>query len=266
MAGTRPPAVAGSFYPASPEKLAGRVDDLLGTTRDDVAQPIALVVPHAGYACSGPVAAAAYRRITRPTAIRSVVILGPAHYADPHGVAFPEATAWSTPLGEVPVERDLCARLQRAGLAHGDDRPHESEHAVEVQLPFLQRILGDGWTCVPLVVHGTAPDPVSDCIDEVQADDVLVVVSSDLSHYYDERSAQRLDRRTADAVVDRNPSGVGDEQACGVFPLRGLLTWARRHDQDIELLDLRTSAETCGGPERVVGYGAFAVGGSGQRP
>jgi AmmeMemoRadiSam system protein B len=259
MAGTRAPAVAGSFYPADSAELAGQVDLLLGPHRRDDGAPPALVAPHAGYACSGAVAASAYRRVGRSAEVRSVVVLGPAHYRDPHGVAFPEAAAWSTPLGDVPVDRELCVRLGRAGLAHGDDRAHRREHAVEVQLPFLQRVLGDGWACVPLAVHGTDADTVADCLDLVAGDHVLVVCSTDLSHYFDEPTATRLDRRTARAIVDRDPAVLGEGSACGVYPLRGVLAWARRHDLEVEVLDLGTSAQTCGGPDRVVGYGAFAL-------
>ena len=261
----RRPAVAGSFYPASADDLAATADGLLDAAAPaDVgdSQPVALVVPHAGYTCSGPVAATAYRRLTRPDDVHTVVILGPAHHRDPHGLAVPECDAWLTPLGEVPVDQDLCGRLVDLGLAHRDDRAHDGEHSLEVQLPFLQRLLGE-WACVPVVAGLVPAEVVADCLDAIWApgsgDGVLVLASSDLSHYHDEETAQRLDRRTAQAVVDLEIAAVGDRDACGAVVVRGLMTWAQRRELTLELIDLHTSAETCSTPDRVVGYGAFAA-------
>jgi len=261
----RAPAVSGLFYPSSAEDLAATVDGLLDAAAPADAgdsQPVGLVVPHAGYACSGPVAATAYRRLTRADDVRTVVILGPAHHRDPHGLAVPECSAWRTPLGEVPVDQDLCGRLVDLGLAHRDDHAHGGEHSIEVQLPFLQRLLGD-WAFVPVVAGLVPAEVVADCLDAISApgsgDGVLAVASSDLSHYHDEETAQQLDRRTAQAVVDLEVAAVGDRDACGAVVLRGLMTWAQRCGLTLELIDLQTSAKTCSTPDRVVGYGAFAA-------
>lgn len=152
-----------------------------------------------------------------------------------------------------------------------DDAVHASEHSIEVQLPFLQCALAPsaqgggsdgavaGWPLLPVAVRSVAPETVADCIDEVVGDAVLLLVSSDLSHYHDERTAVALDRRTAGAIVNRDVDGVRDRDACGAEAVRGLLAWARRHDLQVRLLDIGTSADTCSGPDRVVGYGAFAV-------
>jgi AmmeMemoRadiSam system protein B len=261
MSGPRHPAVAGRFYPGRAADLAATVDDLLDAAPVPEAdgRPVALLVPHAGYQCSGAVAASAYRMLADTSPIRTVAVLGPAHFLPPHGLAVPECSAWSTPLGDVPVDEALCARLANANIAHRDDRPHAREHSIEVQIPFLQRLLGDGWTLVPVVARSEPPDTIADGIDELVDDDVLVVVSSDLSHYYDEPTARRLDARTATAIVGRDPAGVGDRDACGAGVIRGLLTWAVRHDLTVEQLGRATSADTCSGPDRVVGYGAFAI-------
>ena len=257
----RAPAVSGLFYPSSSDDLAATVDGLLDAAAPADAgdsQPVALVVPHAGYSCSGPVAATAYRRLTRPDDVRTVVILGPAHHRDPGGLAVPECGAWRTPLGEVRVDQDLCGLLVDLGLAHRDDRAHGGEHSIEVQLPFLQRLLGD-WACVPVVAGLVPAEVVADCLDAIALDGVLVVASSDLSHYHDVETAQKLDRRTAQAVVDLEVAAVGDRDACGAVVVRGLMTWAQRREVTLELIDLHTSAETCSTPDRVVGYGAFAA-------
>jgi hypothetical protein len=202
------------------------------------------------------VAGTAYR-LAAGASVRTVVVAGPAHYVDPGGVVVPRADTWLTPLGEVAIDRERCDRLVEAGCAFRSDTPHDGEHAIEVQLPFLQRILTPGWSLVPLAVRGTSPDAVADALDLLAGD--LVVVSSDLSHYLDEATARRRDRRTVDAILARDPAAIGDDDACGALAVRGLLTWARRRDLGVELLDLATSADTCGGPERVVGYAACAL-------
>ena len=269
MRAARRPFVAGSFYPARAEDLAASVDGLLvAATSADAGSspPAALIVPHAGYRCSGPVAATAYRQLTGCHGVRTVAILGPGHFRDPHGMAVPECGAWRSPLGEVRIDQNRCAELVDLGLVHRDDHPHAGEHSIEVQLPFLQRVLGDGWSCLPVVMRSTPADTVADCIDALTGDGVLVVASSDLSHYRDQRTALLRDRRTARAIVEMDVAAIRDGDACGAVVVRGLLAWARRHHIRVELLDLRTSADTCGPPARVVGYGAFAARRVGEPP
>jgi MEMO1 family protein len=141
-----------------------------------------------------------------------------------------------------------------------DDRPHAPEHALEVQIPFLQRVLAAGFGFLPVAVSELSAGETADLIDAFFGETgTLVVVSTDLSHYHGVETARRLDRRTAQAVVARNAAALGEEDACGIFALRGLVELARRKHLAIELLDLRTSADTAGDPDRVVGYGAFAV-------
>jgi AmmeMemoRadiSam system protein B len=257
----RRPAAAGTFYPGRTHVLARTVDDLLdlATVPEGIARLRAIVVPHAGYVYSGPVAASAYVLLRGMAArVRRIAIFGPAHFVPLRGTAVPEAEAWSTPLGEVPVDPELRLLCSRGG-ATIDDRPHEPEHSIEVQLPFLQRIVGPELGVLPVAVGVTSPADVADLIAEIP-DHVPVVVSTDLSHYHDDASARRLDRRTAEAVVALDPSAIGPEDACGVFALRGLVEHARRTGLEIRLLDLRTSADTAGDPSSVVGYGAFVVG------
>jgi MEMO1 family protein len=141
-----------------------------------------------------------------------------------------------------------------------DDRAHDREHSLEVQLPFLQITLDDV-RVLPLAVGCVPTGQVVAVLDLVWGGpDTLVVVSTDLSHYHDHITAQSLDRKTAGAVVARAPEALGPADACGFYPLRGLLESARRRHMEVELLDLRTSADTAGDPSRVVGYGAFAIG------
>jgi AmmeMemoRadiSam system protein B len=256
----RPPVVAGSFYPAGRAGLAATVDALLDAAPPpgQWPRPVGLVVPHAAYVYSGPVAAAGYAQLVRPvTGIGRVVVLGPSHFVDLEGLAVPTADALATPLGAARVDTAATASLVEAGLARAADAPHASEHAIEVQLPFLLRILPEQASFVAVAVGRAEAGRVADLIDHLDAG--LVVVSTDLSHYLTQEDAREVDFRTASAVVAREPQRIDALDACGVHALRGLLTWALRHDHRVELLDLRTSADTAGRPERVVGYGAFAV-------
>jgi AmmeMemoRadiSam system protein B len=262
-AAVRPAAVAGAFYPADAERLAAEVDALLAAASmpDEEPEALAVVCPHAGYPYSGPVAATAYRRLVpRRGSIRRVVVFGPSHFAVLHGMALPSWDAFETPLGTVSVDGPVCALAMALPGVVVSDAPHDREHSIEVQLPFLQRALGAEVSIVPVLVGPVEACLVADLIDALWQDDsTAVVISTDLSHYHDHAAAGRLDRRTADAIVRRDPAAIGEYDACGRYPLRGLLELARRRDLGVRLLDLRTSGDTAGGRSRVVGYGAFGV-------
>ena len=254
----REPVVAGSFYPADPGALRDLVDRLLGASNGRLeARPWAIVVPHAGYRYSGPVAASAYGAL-RPWAdrIRTVLLVGPAHFVPLRGCAATAARAWHTPLGEVLVDDAVRDALAGAGCSV-DEGPHEPEHSLEVQLPFLQRLVGDRLRVVPVAVGPGSDGSVAGLLAHASVD--LVVVSTDLSHYLDIHAARAADRRTADAIVRRDAEAVGPDDACGAYALRGALTAARMTERSIVELDLRTSGDTVGDPDRVVGYGAFAL-------
>lgn len=259
----REPAVAGRFYPADAQRLAATVNALLAACSapaTDAADPVAVIVPHAGYAYSGPVAASGYARLGSVRArVRRVIVLGPAHFVPVTTAAVSTVAAFRTPLGLIPVDVDRCARLVRHELAVASDRPHLPEHSLEVQLPFLQRTLDPGWTLIPVLVGAGGDQSVADLLPLVTDETTLVVCSSDLSHYLPQEQARVRDRRTANAVVARDAAAIGPRDACGAAAIRGLLRWVAGADLHIELLDLRTSADTSGSPSRVVGYGAFTV-------
>jgi AmmeMemoRadiSam system protein B len=262
VTGVREPVVAGSFYPGSADLLASTVDELLAsaTVRGPAIEPGALrglIVPHAGYVYSGPVAASGYA-LLRPSATPAVVvILGPSHFESLTGMAVAPHDAWRTPLGEVPLDRALRCAIVDAG-ATSDDLPHRAEHSIEVQLPFLQRCL-PGTSILPLAVGRGSPEAGAALLDASIEDQVLLVVSTDLSHYHDAATARQLDQRTATVVVALAVDGLRDIDACGVDALRVALTWAKQRAYDVIRLDLRNSADTAGSPDRVVGYGAFAI-------
>lgn len=265
-AAVRPAAVAGFFYPGDPEVLARTVDELLGVAAAAAAPaPKAVLVPHAGYVYSGAIAASAYRLLEAGRdAIRRVVLVGPAHRVRLRGIALPAAQAFATPLGTVAVDRGACAELADLPQVRVSAEAHALEHALEVQLPFLQRILGH-FTIVPLVVGDTRPGEVEAVLERLWGGrETLIVVSSDLSHYRTYDSARELDRATVASIVALRPLHH-HEQACGAGAINGFLPCAREHRLAATLLDLRSSGDTAGDRDRVVGYCAIAFDVSGQR-
>lgn len=257
----RPAAVAGSFYPADPLELQSDVDSFLDVAvPSDEPPPKALIVPHAGYVYSGATAGAAYARLKQSRgAVERVALLGPAHRVWVDGIAVSSADAFETPLGIVRIDDAFRRRALAFPYVQIGDRAHASEHSLEVQLPFLQRVLGD-FTVLPLVVGDASTDDVAQVLDAVWGgNETLVVVSSDLSHYHDYDTARWLDARTAAAIVAGNGDAIRDDDACGVRPVRALLEAGRHHGITAHLIDLRTSGDSAGDRDSVVGYGSFAL-------
>ena len=295
MSANRPPAVAGSFYPADPRRLALDLHHFLDEVkpaRFPLPNPLvkllanrlspqagkslvipegegtgeslrefhvkALIVPHAGYRYSGAIAASAYATL-RPLAarIRRVVLLGPTHRVAVRGLALPAATTFSTPLGEIKLDTDAMHELARLPQVVVSDAVHAQEHSLEVQLPFLQTVLQD-FKLVPLAVGDASAEEVAAVLEAVWGGaETLIVISSDLSHYLPAEVSHLVDRKTADEILKLRPLG-SHQQACGATPLNGLLLAARAHHLQPHLLDLRNSGDTAGPHDSVVGYAAFA--------
>lgn len=258
----RSPAVAGSFYPQDPRHLADAVDTLLadaqGASRAPARQPYAIVVPHAGYVYSGIVAAAAYRTLAHyRTRFRRVLLIGPAHRVAFEGIAAPSAAFFRTPLGDIPLDTEAISALcSLSGISIRDDA-HAQEHSLEVQLPFLQRTLGN-FHVIPLIVGSAAPARVEEVISIMTSvPGTLVVISSDLSHYLDYESAEHLDSETVDAILRLDVGGIADRGACGRLPIKGLLGVAHATGLEATLLDRRNSGDTAGPKDRVVGYASM---------
>ncbi len=260
MPSIRPAAVAGRFYPADPIELRRQIHTYTASGEPAPSRPKALIAPHAGYIFSGPIAGRAYARLGQvPGEIERVILLGPAHYVPVRGMALPQAEAFATPLGIVPVDTRAARALADLPQVITSDRPHAPEHGLEVHLPFLQQALG-AFELVPLVVGDASDEEVEEVLERLwDGPQTLVVISTDLSHYLDYASARRLDAATAAAIEALRPEAIGPEQACGRIPLGGLLRLARRKGMDIERLDLRNSGDTAGPRDQVVGYGAWAL-------
>ena len=257
----RAPAVAGTFYPGESRELAQTLAQMLGTAAHDAperAVPKALIAPHAGYIYSGPVAASVYALLAPARrSITRVVLLGPTHRVAVRGLALPASQAFATPLGTVEIDRAAVDTLRGMPQVTVSEQAHALEHSLEVHVPFLQTVL-DRFTLVPLAVGNASTREVAEVLDALWGGpETLIVVSSDLSHYLSYGDAQAVDRATAKAILGF-ATDLSHEQACGATPVTGLSRIAKRRGLKSELIDLRTSGDTAGDKNRVVGYGSFA--------
>lgn len=256
----RQPAVAGMFYPADPNVLSNDIQTYLDSANDIKAQSSvkAIVVPHAGFIYSGPVAASAYKQLfSRSDKIKRVVLLGPSHRVAFSGLAVPSSDEFNTPLGNITIDQAGIQSLSDLPQVIVSDQAHRDEHSLEVQLPFLQSILGD-FTLIPLVVGDTGRHDVAEVISRLWGgDETLIVISTDLSHYHQYHEAQKMDRATSDAIENLKPDIIGYEDACGRNGLKGMMTVAIEKNLQAEILDLRNSGDTAGSKDQVVGYGAY---------
>jgi len=256
----REAAVAGLFYPEDPRILQQEVSAYLeNNCRDSPCRPRALIVPHAGYVYSGPVAATAYNLLAPLRGqIRTVLLFGPAHRVGFRGIAASSADYFRTPLGDISVDRQAIDRLLAESSVQLLDEAHAEEHSLEVQLPFLQTVL-EQFSLIPLVVGDARAESVAQVIEMAWDDEeTLILISSDLSHYHDYDAARTIDQATAQAIQALAYEKIGYDQACGRTPVNGLLLAAQKHDLHPRQLDLRNSGDTAGMKDRVVGYGAWA--------
>lgn len=258
----RAPAVSGQFYPADAGQLNEQIRSYLDQVTPDPARnaPLikALIVPHAGYVYSGPIAASAYKALKQQAdRIDRVVLLGPSHRVGFRGIAMCACDHYRTPLGDLAIDRQAYQSISSIPEVVELDQAHEFEHSLEVQCPFLQSVLGD-FELVPLVVGECEIGPVVEVIEQLWGgNSTLFVISSDLSHYHSYSVAREQDQKTADAVLRLDPDAIHYDDACGRNPVKGLLQAAQKHSLIPELVDLRNSGDTAGSHDRVVGYGAF---------
>lgn len=256
----RLPAVAGTFYPANPKQLHQMLDNYLEDAQTDAKVPKAIIVPHAGYVYSGPVAASAYARLKKAKdLITRVVIIGPSHRVAFRGLAVSRASVFTTPLGDIPVDQAAVATIVQLPFVEYIEQAHTLEHSLEVHLPFLQEMLDD-FKIVPIVAGDASPEQVGQVIDALWGgDETLIVISSDLSHYHDYATAKKLDKLTSERIEKQQYELLAFESACGRVPVSGLLKVAREKSLTIKTIDLRNSGDTAGDKSRVVGYGAYVI-------
>lgn len=258
---TRPPAVAGLFYPAAAGPLREEIQERLAHAGpQQLAQrPKGLLVPHAGHLYSGDAAATAFAQLSPwLTDIHRIILLGPAHRVAFDGMAIPSTRRFATPLGLVTIDRDACDQARTCRDVVTNDAPHAEEHALEVQLPFLQCLLETDWQLLPVVVGRCSPLSVAAMIEQLWGDDgTLFLISSDLSHFHDDATARHIDAATLRLIDTLSPS-IEHQQACGATPLNGWLHAAGQHRLTPHRLAFCNSADVSGDRNRVVGYCAYA--------
>lgn len=253
------PCVAGKFYPENPETLRKNILEMLKGVEDKKGLPIpkAIVAPHAGYIYSGPIAASAYACLSKAKKqITRVVILAPAHQYPLEGIATTSAEGYLTPLGQINIGQEIIASLNLPYINIVDEAFH-LEHSLEVQLPFLQSVL-ENFSLVPFLVGQVIPHQIEKLLEEIwDGANTLIVISSDLSHYYPYKTAQTMDHKISQAIIDLDPEGFAYDNACGAVSIKGLLMIAPKKNLHAHTIDLRNSGDTAGSKDSVVGYGAF---------
>lgn len=254
------PVVAGTFYPGDPDDLRADVRQFISDAGQVLDHPPkALIVPHAGYIYSGPVAGSAYAQLASVAdTICRVVLLAPSHRVAFRGIAYSSSLLFRTPLGDLEVDSDALSAIKELPQLHLLDQAFTQEHSLEVHLPFLQETLSR-FKIVPLVVGDIDPESVAEVLELLWGEqETLIVVSSDLSHYLDYDSAKAMDSATSKAIENLQPDKISHRQACGGTPVKGLIKIAQRKGLEVVTLDMRNSGDTAGPRDQVVGYGAYA--------
>ena len=256
---TRKPAVAGRFYPSNSTELDVLVGEYLNSATSQSYLAKAIISPHAGFMYSGAIAASAYKAIAgQAKKISRVILLGPSHHVAYTGLALPSDSRFTTPLGSIDIDTHSCHHLNEIPFVNVNDNAHLWEHSLEVQLPFLQKVLDD-FSLVPLVVGQASKEEIAEVLQYFWDDShTLVVVSSDLSHYHPYDEAVKIDQHTTHLIEEKTPELTGD-RACGYRGINGLLKKARASGLSVTTLDLRNSGDTAGNKEQVVGYGAYVI-------
>lgn len=252
----RKPAVAGSFYPKDPEKLREVVNRLLGNPTSKV--PLGVIAPHAGYAYSGKVAGKIYGLFKGFKGL-SFLLIGPSHFVDFVGISFGDYEFFETPLGLVKVDKDrIEAFLKRFNLPQAlDNLPHLMEHSLEVQLPFLQ-VAVEEFSIIPVLYGRVRPEFLLEVIEFFCEDETRFIVSSDLSHYYPDEIARRIDAYCHEGIIKLDQEIMKNCEACGKVGILASLMWSKRKNLKPELIAYATSAEAYGDRDMVVGYGGYA--------
>jgi AmmeMemoRadiSam system protein B len=248
------------FYPASPETLTSTIQShLSAASPPEISGVRAVIVPHAGYVYSGPVAAYAYKLLASQSRDPArIYILGPSHRAWFPGVAIADVDAFATPLGEQPVDRSFGKELaEQHRIFSAISSPHVPEHCLEVQVPFIQTVFPEV-PIVPMLFGEVDPADVGRALDDALTSGDLIIVSSDLSHYHTNNAAHTLDRQFLDAVLEGNQAGAAKGEACGQVPVLALMHIAASRGWQPQLLDYRTSGDITGDRRQVVGYAAVA--------
>lgn len=260
MSFTKEASVAGLFYPSDPVELSESIDLFLASSTDlKNKKPLAIIAPHAGHRYSGALATKAISSLKNYSAeIKKVAILAPAHTLPLQGMALSSADHFATPLGAIEVDQSAGQEILKHHFINTNDMAFNNEHAVEVQLPILQKIMPD-LKILPIIVGDCQANSVEQVIDELIKKNFLILISTDLSHFLPYLEAKKVDQKTAELITKKRWSELNPHHACGHFALSGMLKWCKDHHKKINQIDVINSADTAGDRMKVVGYGAWYI-------
>jgi len=253
------PNVAGSFYPQDENELSKMIDLFLTQVRPISLNPKGIIAPHAGFVYSGPIAAVAYSLLKNmKQKPQKIAVFSPSHYYRFSKIATSNQDFFNTPLGNIKLDQSLLSKVIQQNFASLNEEVFEQEHALEVHLPFLQKVVGS-FELLPFIVGPTDPDELKELISFLVKEDVFIVISTDLSHFHSYDEANLIDQKTCELIINKDEEKILGDHACGVYPLKGVLKWAKENRLEIKLLDRRNSGDTSKNVDRVVGYASFAI-------
>lgn len=255
-----PAQIAGMFYSANGQTLQNDITNLLNESQTQPLNTLkALIVPHACFSYSGKIAASAYKLLSNlNTRIKRVVVISPCHRYLLEGIAIPERAAFQTPIDMITIDHAALNKIKNLPFVVERNKAFHHEHGVEVQLPFLQAQLGQ-FELIPLLVGHITANAITAILDILlEADDTLLVISSDLSHFHDDTTAREFDKRTIDFILNYDDKHITTEEACGAVIIRGFLKHDREKKFRARLLACGNSSDSIGDKKSVVGYAAIA--------
>ncbi len=258
----RQPAVAGSFYPADKNELQSMINQFFAAVPADTAAsgtPKILIVPHAGYIYSGPVAAYSFKQLAN-LGIKRAIIIGPSHHFPASGLYLSGATYWQTPLGEVKVA-DLNNELAKDSLFTVNDQIHQPEHSLEIEVPFLQTV-APGIEIVPIIVGELDSQKQADfaqILNQYLDSQTILIVSVDLSHYHPNKEALALDNKSIKDILGFNDAGILEDEIDAPWAVASVIKLAKQNNWQPKLLKYGNSGDVTGDKSAVVGYVAIGL-------
>lgn len=251
-------STSGTFHPADKNELELIIDEFLKSAEKySEYSSRAIIAPHAGYIYSGQLAAEGFKYLDKKA--KNVFIIAPSHYARIYGFAVPDYDGWETPLGTIEINKNITDELNKNFQAEYSKKGFEREHAIEAQIPFVQSILPDA-KIVPIVYGCENYKNITEIIDYYwENPENAFVISSDLSHYYPEREANRIDAYTAQLIENGKINEFEPELACGAVGISALVDFAKEKKYSLIRVGLTNSAKRTGDTSKVVGYGSWFV-------
>lgn len=254
----RPQAVAGMFYPENAEELRNQLEYFMQKNNCDYEyKSRAVIVPHAGYVYSGQLASEGFECLEKN--VKNIFIFAPSHRVLVHGYALSSFDFWQTPLGNIEINQEINKELVEKFDGHYHDEPHREEHAIEVQVPFIQHGFEDV-KIIPVLIGDCSYDIIAEIIDYYWGnEDNAFVVSSDLSHYYTDKEAKKIDSITAQMIENLEIEEFKAVQACGSTGVCSLAKFAKNKNHTLIRVGMVNSGDIAGEKEQVVGYGSWML-------